>query len=82
MEGAPHGLDASIKFSTEHWEKWSDHVGTKHVLDVANSEWNRINQSHRWVAWIQPAVQQVVLAVHDVREQWNLQLTSSTQGRY
>ena len=41
-------------------------------MDLANSEWNRINQSHGWVARVQHAVQQVVLAVHDVREQWNL----------
>ena len=47
-------------------------VGKKQVLDLANSEWNRINQSHGWVARIQHAVQQVVLVVHDVREQWNL----------
>ena len=72
MEGAPHGLDTLIKFSTEHWEKWSEHVGKKQVLDLANSEWNRVNQSHGWVAWIQHAVQRVVPAVHDVREQWNL----------
>ena len=42
------------------------------MLDLANSEWNRINSSHGWVARIQHAVQQVVPAVHDVREQWNL----------
>ena len=67
-----YGLDALVKFSTEHWEKWSEHVGKKQVLDLANSEWNRINQSHGWVARIQHAVQQVVPAVHDVLEQWNL----------
>ena len=72
MEGAPHGLGALIKFSTEHREKWPEHVGMKQVLDLANSEWNRINQSHGWVARIQHAVQQVVPAVHDVTEQWNL----------
>ena len=72
MEGVPHGLDALIKFSTEHWEKWSKHVGKKQVLDLANSEWSRVNQSHRWLARIQHAVQQVVPAVHDAREQWNL----------
>ena len=43
MEGAPHELDALIKFSTEHREKWSDHVGKKQVLDLANADWNRIN---------------------------------------
>ena len=69
MEGVLHGLDALIKFSTEHWGKWSEHVGKKQVWDVANSEWNRINQSHGWLARIQHAVQQVVPAVHDVREQ-------------
>ena len=75
MEGASHGLDALIKISNEHWEKWSDNVGKKQVLDLANTKWNRINhinQSHGWVAWIQHAVQQVVPAVHDVWEQWNL----------
>ena len=75
MEGAPYGLDALIKFSTEHWEKCSDHVGNKQVPELANSEWNRINQSHGWVARIQHAVQQVVPALHDVREQWNLLAT-------
>ena len=50
MEGVPHGLDALIKFSTEHPEKWSEHVGKKQVLDLANSEWNKINQSHGWVS--------------------------------
>ena len=60
MEGAPHGLDALIKFSTEHWEKWSEHVDKKQVLDLANLEWNKINQSHGWVARIQHAVQHVV----------------------
>ena len=68
MQGAPHGLGALIKFSTEHWGKWADHVGKKQVLDPANSEWKRINQSHGWVARNQHAVQQVVPAVHDVRE--------------
>ena len=72
MEGALHELDALIKFSTERWKKWSDHVGKKQVLDVANSEWSGINQSHGWVARNQHAVQQVVPPVHDVREQWNL----------
>ena len=52
MEGAPHGLDASIKFSTGHYGKWPDHVGKKQVLDLANLEWNRINHSHGWVARI------------------------------
>ena len=66
----PHRLDALIKFSAEHWEKWSDHVGKKQVLDLANAEWNRINQGHGWVAKF--AIQQVVPAVHEVREQWNL----------
>ena len=70
MEGAPHGLDALIKFSAEHWEKWSDYVSRKRVLDMANAEWNRINQGHGWVATIEHAIQQV--AVHEVREQWNL----------
>ena len=42
------------------------------MLDLANAEWNTINQSHGWVARIQHAIQQVVPAVHDVREQWNL----------
>ena len=59
-------MDALIKFSTEHWEKWSQNVGKKQVLGLANSEWNRINQSHGSVARIQHAVQQVVLAVHDI----------------
>ena len=72
MEGASHGPDALIKFSTEQWEKWSEHVGKKQVLDMANSEWNRINEGHRWVARLQHAVEQVVPAVRDVREQWNL----------
>ena len=49
-----------------------DHVGKKQVLDLANAESNRINQSHGWVARIQHAIQQVVPAVHDVREQWSL----------
>ena len=71
VEGAPHGLDVLIKFSVEHWEKWSDHVGRKQVLDLANAEWNQINQGHGWVASIQHAIQQVVPAVHEVREQWN-----------
>ena len=75
MEGVPHGLDAMIKFSTERCEKWSDRVGKKLVLDLANSEWNEINRSHGWMAWIQHAVQQVVLAVHHVRKQWNLLAT-------
>ena len=65
-------MDALIKFSTEHCEKWSKHAGKKQVLDLANSEWNRINQSHEWVARIQHAVEEVVDAVHGVREQWNL----------
>ena len=72
MEVATHGLDAVIKFLTEYWEKWSEHVGKKHVLDLANLEWNRINESHGWVTRIQHAVQQLVPPVHDVREQWNL----------
>ena len=72
MEGAPHGLHTLIKFSTERREKRSEHVGKKHVLDVANSEWNKINESHGRVARIQHAVQQVVPAVHDIREQCNL----------
>ena len=72
MEGAPHGWDALINFSTDHWEKWSEHVGKKQVLDLANLEWNRINQSHGMVDRIQHAVQHVLPAVHDVREQWNL----------
>ena len=71
MEGAPHGLDALIKISTKHWEKWSDHIGRKQVLHVANAEWNGINQNHGWVARIHHAIQQVVPTVHDVREQWN-----------
>ena len=72
-EGAPHGLDALIKFSTNHQEKWSKNVGKKQVLDMAHLEWKRINQSHGWVARIQHAVQQVVPAGHDVRELWYLQ---------
>ena len=72
MEGAPHGLDALIKFLAEQWEKWADHSGRKQVLYLANVEWNRINQGHGWVARIQYAIQQVVPAVHEVREQWNL----------
>ena len=72
MEGAPHGLDILIQFSTEHRGKWSDHVGKKQVLDLANAEWKRINQNHGWVARTQHAIQQVLPAVHDVREKWNL----------
>ena len=68
MEGASHGLDALIKFLREHWEKWSEHVGKKQVLALANSDRNRIHQSHGWVAQIQHAIQQVVPAVRDVRE--------------
>ena len=36
-----------------------------------NAEWNRINQSHSWVVRIPHAIQQVVPAVRDAREQWN-----------
>ena len=43
------------------------------MLDLANLEWNRINQSHGWVAGIQHAVQHVVPAVLRVRERWDLQ---------
>ena len=68
MEGTPHGLDALLKFSTEHWEKWSDHIGRKQVLDLATTEWNPINQSHKWVARIQHAIQQVVPIVNDIGE--------------
>ena len=66
------GLDALIKFSKEHWEKWSEHVGKKQVQALANSEWNKMNDGHGWVAWIQHAVQQAVPAVHNVKEEWNL----------
>ena len=72
MEVAPHGLDTLIKFSTEHRGKWSDHVGNKHVLDLANAEWKRINQNHGWVARIQHVIQHVLPAVHGVSEKWNL----------
>ena len=72
MDGAPHGLGALIKFSTQHCEKWSDHVGKKQVLDLANAEWNRINQNHDWVARMQHAIQQVVPAVHCILEQCNV----------
>ena len=72
MEGTPHGLDALITFSTEHREKWSDHIGRKQVPDLANIEWNHINQSHGWAARIQHAIQQVVPTVNDIRAQWNL----------
>ena len=65
-------MDALIKFPAEDWQKWPDHVGRKYVLDLANAEWNMINQGHGWVARIQHAIQQVVLAVHEVREHWNL----------
>ena len=40
--------------------------------DLANAEWNRINQGHGWVARTRHAIQQVVPAVHEVRGQWNL----------
>ena len=66
----PHGLDALIKFSTEHCEKWSDHVGGK--LNLANTKWNQINHSHGLAARIQHAIQQVVPSVHDIWDQWNL----------
>ena len=72
MEGTPHGLDALIKFSTEHREKWSDHIGRKQVLDVATTEWNRISQNQGWVARIWHGIQQVVPAVNDIGELWNL----------
>ena len=42
------------------------------MLDVANAEWNKINQSDGSGARIHHAIQQVVPAVHEVREQWNL----------
>ena len=82
MEGASHGLDALIKFSTEHREKWSEHVGKKQLLDVANSEWNRINQSHGWVARIQHAFNRWCLRCMtpgSSRICW--QRTNCTQGR-
>ena len=72
MEGAPHGLKALMKFSAEHWEKWSDHVSRKQVLDLANAEWNKINQGHGWEATIQHVNPQVVPAAHEVGLQWNL----------
>ena len=42
------------------------------MLDLAHLEWKRINQSQGWVARMQHVFQQVVLAVHDAMELWNL----------
>ena len=72
MEGVPQGLDALIKFSAEHWEAWSDHIGRKQVQDLAKTEWVRINHCLGWVPRLQHAIRQVVLAVIDTREQWKL----------
>ena len=39
----PHGLDALIKFSAKHWERWLEHIGRKLVQALANKEWDRVN---------------------------------------
>ena len=62
MEGVPQGLDALIKFSAQHWEAWCDHIGRKQMQDLANTEWDNINQRHGWVVRLQHVIQQVILA--------------------
>ena len=67
MEGAPHGLDALMKFSTEQLGKM-----VRPCRQEAGVGPGQCGVEQGWVARIQHAVQQVVPVVHDVREQWNL----------